>query len=365
MAGIYVHIPFCTAKCAYCDFYSVPRLDTVEQVISAIGNEWQMRSAELNAKPRTLYIGGGTPSLLSARQFARLAELLPTDNLDEFTIEVNPDDVNAEKLSAWVTAGVNRVSMGVQSLNDRELLEVGRRHNAAQAIEAYSALRNAGIDNISLDLIYGLPGQSLQSWKYSVDKMIELRPNHISAYLLSVEPGTRLYARSLVGKFVEADEALVAQMYQYLCLATRQAGYEHYEISNFALPSYRAVHNSSYWAFEPYVGLGPAAHSFGADGVRRINPSNISKYLADIEGRGVAYVVEEESDIDRINDQIMVALRTSEGLNLDDLDAATAETVIKSVRHVPATHIKRVGSRLRIPEEYFLVSDAIIRELLV
>lgn len=364
MAGIYVHIPFCTAKCAYCDFFSVPRLQLVENVVRAIGREWMLRKPEIE-RPETLYIGGGTPSLLSSESFTTLTEQLPALPLTEFTVEVNPDDVVADKAGAWLQAGVNRISMGVQSFCDDELNAVGRRHSAATAINAYRFLRNIGFNNLSLDLIYGLPGQTLRSWKYSVDTLLDLRPEHISAYLLSVEPGTRLFARKSVGKFTETDDDTVQQMYTYLCNATERAGYQHYEISNFALPGKRAVHNSSYWAFKPYVGLGPAAHSYGSDGLRRINPSNINAYLSAIESGQTAYTVEEETDTDRINDRIMVALRTSEGLDLSTLPPSVQDTLMASLRHIPPGYIIRGNDNIRIPENRFLVSDAIIRELFI
>lgn len=173
MAGIYVHIPFCTAKCAYCDFFSVPRLQLVENVVRAIGREWMLRKPEIE-RPETLYIGGGTPSLLSSESFTTLTEQLPALPLTEFTVEVNPDDVVADKAGAWLQAGVNRISMGVQSFCDDELNAVGRRHSAATAINAYRFLRNIGFNNLSLDLIYGLPGQTLRSWKYSVDTLLAM-----------------------------------------------------------------------------------------------------------------------------------------------------------------------------------------------
>lgn len=365
MAGLYVHIPFCISKCAYCDFFSVPRLDTVERVVRAIASEWQMRRTELTAPPRTLYIGGGSPSLLSAAQFTALAAELPARDVEEFTIEVNPEDVTSDKVRSWLSAGVNRVSMGVQSLVDDELRAVGRRHSGARAVEAYHILRDGGVGNISLDLIYGLPGQTLSSWQRSLDTVLSLRPEHLSTYLLSVERGTRLYARRLAGKFHEADEDTVAAMYACLCRATADAGYEHYEISNYCLPCHRSRHNSAYWDFAPYVGLGPAAHGCGSDGVRRVNPSDIKSYLAKIEDGVPAYVVEEETATDRLNDRILVSLRRAEGLQLSALPPDARASVTRAARAIPKEHILITEDTISIPESSLLISDAIIRDLLL
>lgn len=370
--GTYVHIPFCHSKCAYCDFYSLPRATDADALVDAIGRELEMRRDEIGESCHsTLYIGGGTPSILTAQQFARLTALLPKVAYGgEFTIEVNPEDVSEEKVRAWVENGVNRVSMGVQSFNDTELIGVGRRHTSHETIKAYRLLRDGGIKNISLDLIYGLPGQSAESWRRNVELMMELKPEHLSAYLLSYEPGTRLYARLISGKVQEAEDELVEEMYQYLCTACRQHGYEHYEISNFALSGHRAVHNSSYWRFEPYLGLGPSAHSFDGQ-VRRVNGSNLKEYLKTITEGQPYYSIDEETDTDRLNDRIMVGLRTSDGLDLSVLTAEQRAALQERAKAIPKDHLRwttsdidRGTERLVIPEEHFLVSDAIIRTLL-
>ena len=364
MAGLYIHIPFCGAKCAYCDFYSGPFAVDHSRYIAAGARELELRRDEPGAvNPTTLYIGGGTPSLLTADEFTALASRLPDlSGVEEFTIEVNPDDVTDERVDAWMSAGVNRVSMGVQSLDDEVLKRVGRRHTARMAIDAYVRLRRHGIDNISLDLIYGLPSQSLDSWKNSLDGVLALRPEHLSAYSLSYEPGTRLYAALQVGKIKETDENTVVAMYTYLCDRMRAAGYEHYEISNFALPGCRSRHNSSYWSFTPYTGLGPGAHSFDGE-VRRYNPSSLKGYLEAIESGRTAYEVDEETAMDRLNDRIMVAMRTSDGLDLSTLPVDIADRLSRLADKKQAAGLVRLGSRIFIPEDKFLVSDAIIRDL--
>lgn len=337
----------------------------VDDFIDAIGKEWQMRRHELDKDPETTYIGGGTPSLLTADRFERLCTLLPvSERLEEFTVEVNPDDVTPEKAAVWKNCGVNRVSMGVQSLDDAELRAVGRRHDSAMAVEAYRILRNAGIGNISLDLIFGLPLQTLASWKSSVDRIVTLRPEHLSAYMLSVEQGTRLYARMLKGEFHENDEETLVRMYAYLCERAAQCGYEHYEISNFALPGRRAVHNSNYWKFRPYVGLGPSAHSF--DGrCRRVNCNSLKTYLSRIDHGMPAYEIEDEDDVDILNDRIMVALRTSDGLDLSGLPTEARVRLMKTARRFIHERMCLHRDRLIIKEDSYMVSDAIIRELLL
>ncbi len=364
MAGLYVHIPFCRSKCAYCDFYSSPKTEQIEQLIAAIGTEWQLRCTELTEPLQTIYIGGGTPSLLSAEQFRKLAAMLPvSDEIAEFTVEANPDDITPAIVAAWRECGVGRVSMGIQSFNDEQLRAVGRRHSAQQAVEAVSTLRAGGINNISLDLIYGLPEQTLVSWRESLAALLSLRPQHFSAYMLSYEPGTRLYAQLMNGKIAEADDELIESMYAHLCKAARAAGYEHYEISNFALPTHRAVHNSNYWRFLPYVGLGPSAHSFDGT-VRLINPANTKKYLAALTDGHIAAEIEEETAVNRLNDMIMVGLRTADGLDLSALPTDEREAFMLRTRQLPPDHLVIDGAHAHIPEHRYLVSDAIIRTLL-
>lgn len=307
MAGLYIHVPYCAAKCAYCDFYSGPlRLFDAATYFNAVEREFRARRREIG-EINTVYFGGGTPGSVDPTYFAPYLALAD----GEKTVEVNPENITPEYAAALTAAGANRVSMGVQSLVDPELRAIGRRHSAADARRAFACLRAAGISNISLDLIYGLPGQTLDSWRYSLTELIALEPEHISAYLLSYEEGTLLTARLRSGKIEEASEELVGQMYALLCEETSRAGYNHYEISNFARPGYEAKHNSAYWDMTPYLGLGPGAHSFDGT-IRRENPANLKKYLASPENFAVA---EEETDDNRFNDRLMTALRTARGIN--------------------------------------------------
>ncbi len=364
MAGIYVHVPFCTVKCAYCDFYSVARPDMAERYLDAVGCEYDARRHELGEESvETLYFGGGTPSLLSPEQFGRLASYFDKSRVGEFTIEVNPDDVTAERVDAWIDAGVDRISIGVQSLCDEELRIVGRRHDARQALEAIALLREKGIGNISGDLIYGLPGQTLDSFRRSLDGLFEAGITHLSAYCLSYEEGTLLWRRLQEGRVVPADDELIINMYGALCDKARAAGFEHYEISNFALPSRRSRHNSSYWRGVPYLGLGPGAHSLGYDGIRRYVPSDIRAYINDPEHAAVADI---EDDTDRANDRIMVSLRTVEGLDLSSFDASQRHEIVSAATSwIESGDLMPTDTGYAIREKSWLVSDAIIRDLLL
>jgi len=349
MAGLYVHIPYCRAKCAYCDFYSGPLKPFEEATyFAALERELAARRGEVDGF-RTVYVGGGTPSAVNPDRLAPLLALAP----GERTVEVNPEDVTPGYAEALLRAGANRVSMGVQSLVDGELAAVGRRHTAARAREAFADLRAAGFDNISLDLIYGLPGQTLGSWRYSLGETLALGPEHLSAYLLSYEEGTLLTARMKAGKLVEAPEELVGLMYGELCAATRAAGFEHYEISNFARPGFYARHNSAYWDMTPYLGLGPGAHSFDGT-MRRANPANLKAYLAD---PAAAAVVEEETADNRFNDLLITALRTARGI---DPSVFTSAEIIKARTLLQPTP----QGRLRIAERDWLRSNSIILEFI-
>lgn len=360
MAGIYLHVPFCHAKCAYCDFYSVADSRYTDRYVSAVVDEFSSRRLELGNQPvKTLYFGGGTPSLLTPGQFTLLAKALAGPDVEEFTIEVNPEDVVPAKVEAWLAAGVNRVSMGVQSLVDEELKAVNRRHSAAEALKALELLGNIGISNISCDLIYGLPGQTLQSWEHSLTTLLEQGIQHLSAYNLSFEEGTLLNLKLRKGLVEEATDELVQQMYDTLCARAAGFGFEHYEISNFAKPGFASRHNSSYWDHTPYLGLGPGAHSLDVQGLRRYVPPGLKAYLAN---PAEAAVIDTEDDRDRINDLIFTALRTSRGLAAEDLPKECEAVVRRFVNQ--GLMVEKEG-RVAIPEKYFLISDSIIREIFI
>ncbi len=374
MAGIYVHLPFCHSKCAYCDFYSSPRASAFyDRYVKCLIGEFSARRGELGGQPvTTLYLGGGTPSMLPAALTSRLIDQLradlPKGSIEEATIEANPEDVTPEWIEAMAAVGINRISMGVQSFNDEELKAIGRRHSAAQAIDAALLIKKSGL-RFNLDLIYGLPGQSLDSWRRNLDTAMAIDPGHLSAYLLSYEPGTRLWAMMEAGKVEEADEELAQAMYALLTATARDNRYGHYEISNFARSGNEAIHNTNYWRGIPYLGLGAAAHSF--DGLtRRYNPSSISGYIDAIDSHGTAYRVDEETATDRLNDMIITRLRTAQGLSIAELgrqfgpEAMTRFKAESACLVISGDLTCDTAGRYSIPEDRYLRSDAIMRQLL-
>lgn len=386
MAGLYVHIPFCRSKCAYCDFFSSPKADTAALYVQALLNEATLRRYEISEPFSTLYIGGGTPSLLPDDLLASLIKGLtnlynPYGKWIEATIEANPEDITAEKLDFYRSLGVNRVSIGVQSFNDNLLRAVGREHSASDARKALETLTNCSV-NFNADFIYGLPSESLVQWQAELDDILTYAPPHVSAYLLSYEPGTKLYVRMRRGLIDECSEQLAESMYALLCekLTTK---YNHYEISNFARPGCEAVHNSSYWNNTPYIGLGVSAHSFDGS-LRRYNPLNINKYISEVNVGKVFTNVEVETDVNRLNDYVITSLRTSSGLDLQLIKQRfngklgqmleqnvttylkTMNLYANSTKNTFACPIETTPSgNLRISEKYWLQADAILRELIL
>lgn len=323
--NIYVHIPFCRRKCIYCDFYSVGERPAVwPAYVDALLNEAARRIPEekCNASqigptdhwPSTIYIGGGTPSLMPPEEFMRLAQGLKgyfDSEPEEFTIEVNPDDVTEEMAKAWLDAGVNRVSMGVQSLNDSELSTIGRRHDSQQAVDAYNILRRH-FDNISLDLMFGLPGQTPESLRDTLKGFIAMEPEHLSAYSLMYEEATALTRLRDAGKMSEASDTDSCEMFSLICRMLAEAGYERYEISNYSKPGRRSLHNSLYWRGVPYIGLGPGAHSYDGNRCRRSNLPDVKAYM-----KGEVKIQSETLSDDELREEtVMTRLRTAEGLSL-------------------------------------------------
>lgn len=357
---IYVHIPLCRSFCRYCDFYSEVADDGLHaRFEAALLGEIRSRRDEIKDDPRTLYIGGGTPSVLPLSFYQRLFALLAACGhgapWTECTVEVNPEDI-LEKGPGYVEGllalGVNRISMGVQSFDDGLLRWMNRRHDARGAREAFRILREAGVDNISIDLIFGLPQLSEALWRESVAAALALAPEHLSAYQLSLEEGSALYAEWEAGQFSEAPQEPCRRQYELLCAMMKEAGYRHYEISNFALPGREAVHNSAYWTRAPYVGFGPGAHSF--DGKRRRwNSDSLTDWQSESELLG-----EEEAREERI----MLALRTDWGLDAAELHKNCREKTVRDL--LSRGELVAQGGRIRIPEEHWFVSDGIIRELI-
>ncbi len=391
MAGIYIHIPYCKSKCTYCDFYSTPQVETMEQYVHSLLCEARLRATEISnpllskidgdggsitttkdTHFSTLYLGGGTPSVLPINLLTTLitglGDIIDLSHVEEFTIEVNPDDIALDYIASLRQLGVNRVSMGVQSFNDDELRAINRRHSAQQAINAVQAINDAGINNVSIDLIYGLPGQSLNSWRHNIEQAIALDVQHISAYCLSYEHGTRLWVLREQGKVEEASDELCIAMHNKLVTMLKQAGFEHYEISNFARPGYRSRHNSSYWNFTPYLGLGTAAHSF--DGTtRRYNPSNIKEYIKALNENHPAFIEEHLEWWERHDEEVMVRLRTSDGLDTNIINNHygnhVATTLMRKVKpFINQGLLILKGTVITLTTQGVMVSDNIIRELM-
>ena len=390
---IYVHIPYCRSFCTYCDFYSevAARCSTYEGFANALESEIAAREDEIRnnlqspSGANTLYIGGGTPSVLPLSVFERLLNSLSSVgcrcDFDEFTVEVNPEDI-VEKGYAYVEgllkSGVSRISMGVQSFDDATLQWMNRRHDSARARGAYAILEEAGVENISIDLIFGLPQLDLQGWKDNLSKALSISPSgvlprHISSYQLSVEEGSALAAMMAKGNWSEASDEVCAQQYETLCETLREAGYHHYEISNFAQPGYEAVHNSAYWNHTPYIGLGPGAHSFGSMGKsssgepvlgRQWNNPDLAAYLE--AGKSGDFSSVQDGEVltaDQLAlERLMLGLRTSVGVQEDFVHEFCSEDGVASAINEGHLQLLETGC-YRIPEDKFFISDSIISNL--
>ena len=328
MAGLYIHIPFCASRCIYCGFYSTTRLDLRQQYVDAlirelveVGKSKMLKDDSIS----TVYLGGGTPSQLTIPQLHQLFDAIyiynKVESGAEVTIEMNPDDVSVPYADTLRQLGINRVSMGAQTFDDERLRWLNRRHTVAQVGQAVTILRAAGIRNISIDLMYGFPNETIDDFVHDIDEVIKLDVEHISAYCLMIEEGTELYRRygdKRVREYDDSKEETERKMYELLIDKLTAAGYEHYEISNFARPSFRSRHNSSYWTGVPYIGLGAAAHSFDGH-LRSWNVSDIQQYIAAVNRDERLNEEEELSATDFYNERVMLGLRTCEGVDLSAL----------------------------------------------
>lgn len=375
---IYVHVPFCRRKCLYCDFYSVGvKLADWPVYVDALLGEARRRlsapvsyvhSAPFLAKsPNTLYIGGGTPSLMPDAEFVRLAEGLVRlcGQPCEFTIEVNPDDVTPHKADLWHSCGVNRISMGVQSLCDDELRAVGRRHTARQALDAFDILSDR-FANISLDLMFGLPHQTLGSLSRTLSEFMDMKPQHVSAYSLMYEERTALTCLRDEGKLAETPDNVSAEMFGLVSSALETGGYEQYEISNYALPGRRSVHNSAYWQGCAYTGLGPGAHSYDGYRTRSFNPPDVRGYM--MVGGNVCREEEHLSDDELREEMIMTRLRTREGINLDEFGRRFGHVSLQHLmqtakKNIVAGTLRLTDSELVLTHEGVMVSDEVMASL--
>ena len=374
MAGLYIHIPFCKSRCIYCGFYSTTDTTLRQRYVDAVCQEMISRSEKnegenMRTGIQTIYIGGGTPSQLTLGQLGQLLEKARTvfdvDDNAEVTVEVNPDDVTEELAAGLQAIGVNRVSMGAQTFDANRLRFLNRRHTARQVEEAVSLLRQSGFDNISIDLMYGFPDETLNDWQQDIDAVLRLGVEHLSAYCLMIEEGTPLHQWAADNGQWTMDEELERAMYYTLIERLTAAGYEHYELSNFAKPGRRSRHNSSYWKDIPYIGLGAAAHSYDGQ-CRRWNVSNLLYYIKGIENGQPSFEQEELDEDTHYNDRITVALRTCEGLSLSELTDRQKKYLLRSAqRYLDDGLLELLDGCIKQTRKGLFVSDMVMADLMM
>lgn len=372
MPGIYLHIPFCKQACHYCDFHFSTSLKHIDAMQAALLREIQLRKSYLaEEKIASIYFGGGTPSLFPATYIRDLIrEIEKHFELDsdlEITLEANPDDIDQKSLAAWIAAGVNRLSIGVQSFVDRDLQWMNRAHQANQAIDCIRRAQDMGIENISIDLIYGTPNLTDKEWIYNLSKAFELGVPHISSYALTVEGNTALGNWVNKGKMPAMDEEQAANQFEILMDEMQNAGFEHYEISNFCKPGFESKHNSSYWEGKKYLGIGPAAHSFNKES-RSWNPRNNHAYIDALMRDTSPLETEILSLENRINEYLMVTLRTSKGIDANYYEQEFGSEnwgilLEKMQAHISAGNINAEHPRYFCSNKGKLFADAIASEL--
>lgn len=373
MAGIYIHIPFCKKRCSYCDFYTEVAPRYIPGLVDSIVKELHVRKGYLNgASIKTIYFGGGTPSILKPDEFSRVFEtinsLFEVEKDAEITLEANPDDLKPTYLQSIRNLPFNRISIGIQSFDDNDLKRINRRHSGLEARKAVGNARAAGFDNISIDLIYGLPSQTMENWQKQLDTAFNLGIQHISAYGLTYEEGTELWKQREKGEVEPVDEETMNQMYLLLVEEAIKHGFETYEISNLSLPGYNSRHNSSYWKQEPYLGIGPSAHSYDLHS-RQWNVSSITAYIDALKNSTPFSEKEELSLYDRYNDYVMVSLRTSEGIDTailaSDFGSELTGYLLENIEpFLSAGKVQLAEGKIRLTMEGILVSNLILVDIL-
>ena len=374
MAGVYIHIPFCKKLCHYCDFYHVISHDDKQAFISALIKEADFRKEYLGRESvSTVYIGGGTPSVLTASEtgnlLSHLNNIFIIERDSEITIEINPDDVTPEYLKDIRELGINRISIGVQSWRDKDLKLLNRRHNAVQAEEAIISAINAGFNNITIDLIYGIPGMKTDDWAANLDKSFSFGINHFSAYHLTVEPDTVFGKMKKNGLFEEVDEEESTTQFNILTEKAARSGFVHYEISNFGKPNFFSVHNTNYWKQVPYLGLGPSAHSFNHYS-RQWNLRDLKKYIKSAGTDNQPFEKEELDLKTRFNEYIMTSLRTMWGIDLDYTESTFEKEGYDYVMNMAGKFInyglmKLEKNTLILTNQGMMISDNIISEFMM
>ena len=372
MAGIYIHVPFCKTKCHYCDFYKSTDFSFRQDYLKALKKEMILRKEEMkNDLVQSIYFGGGTPSVLKVPELEAIIDLIRSlflleENV-EITMEGNPDDLDLPYLHDLQQSSVNRLSIGIQSFSDRDLQGMNRRHRSDQAIEVVHHARQYGFKNISIDLIYGLPNQCLDDWKKNVEQALLLNVEHISAYDLTYHEGTVFYEDLKKGKIQSVPEELSLEQFNWLCTSLKEAGYEHYEISNFCKSPFYSRHNRSYWERKKYLGFGPSAHSYDIKS-RRWNVANLEAYIRGSEQNEIFWESEILSDQDQYNDYIITSLRTSRGISETTLASLFLPKYVgyfkeEIVPFIQSKHVLKEGENYRLTTEGLFISDLIMKEL--
>lgn len=373
MAGIYLHIPFCRKKCTYCDFHFSTTFESYrDKMIRSLEKEIELRKDYLDDQTiETIYLGGGTPSVLNEDELVRLLNKIRTlfkvsANV-EVTLEANPDDFTQEKVMEWKKAGVNRLSIGIQSFREKDLQWMNRSHNVEQSYEAAKMAQSAGITNITIDLIYGLPEMMMKEWEEQVETAVKLGVNHISAYCLTVEQNTALHHFVNRGTIIPAGEDQQADEFQKLVEILKDKGFEQYEISNFSIPGFESRHNSAYWKGINYLGIGPSAHSF--NGVSRMwNVANNQRYIKGVEGGVPENEIEELTHEDRFNELLLTGLRTVYGVELNRLiGILTPEEAFYKTLHdyEKSGDIEIVDEVIYLTKQGRLIADRIAADLFI
>ena len=373
MAGLYLHIPFCKRRCIYCDFFSTTQSEKKTAYVSSLCRELEMRKDYIGGETiETIYFGGGTPSQLSQEDFISIfSHIYKVYNVEpdaEITLEANPDDLTPEYITMLRSLPFNRLSMGIQTFNEDMLKLLQRRHTADRAIHAFNNCRRAGFHNISIDLMYGLPGETLDSWQKDLEQAVNLHPEHISAYHLIYEENTALWKLREQHKVVEADEDLSVSLFGTLIDSLSAVGYDHYEISNFCLPGLHSRHNSSYWTGKKYLGCGPSAHSYNGIS-RQWNIASLNEYIKGIDGGIPAFEIEELDLYTRYNDFVITGIRTKWGMPLSKLRREYGEELYAYCLRMAQPYLKQgtleiVNDTLKLTRPGIFISDGIMSDML-
>ena len=372
MASIYIHIPYCKQACHYCNFYFSTKLKTKSQFLNALRNEIILKQKDIKDRINSIYIGGGTPSVLSFLELEKIITFIKNNfninNDVEITIEINPDDIKNGQLDDYKKIGFNRLSIGVQSFNDKDLKLMNRRHNASQAILLLEDVSKK-FKNFSIDLIYGIPGSNFDIWKKNVQTALSFNPSHISAYALTIEEKTVFFNWIKNKKLNKLNEKIIYDQFEYLIEKLEKSGFEHYEISNFAKNKKYSVCNKSYWNGDKYFGFGPSAHSFDGK-LRSWNKASIHQYITSINEGKLSYKSEKLTKIDRYNEHIMFGLRTNKGISkkniLDNFGLDFFKEFIGKVnKHLNLNNLFEDGDFIKSSRKSLLIIDGIISDFFI